>query len=318
MASSTRTGISTFLVLMVLIMHPTISIAEDASPPLDVVTPVEDYVSNQTRVNVTGTTSPLAELAVEVVSSKGTRAYNATATSDGAFHLEVELFVGNQTVIVTSTGPGGITNYTSREVNLDLTPPDLTVEWPTTERTRVPILYINGTTEPDIAMVIISGMKYPVVMGEFMVLLYLQQGPNRITVEVRDSAGNIAREEALIIYDDDTPPRLRLDVPVCVGSPSVHVRGNTDANVNEVTINGRSYPVENGSFDVVVVLKKGRNRIVIEVRDPADNLRSETVVVRYGIAPVELALLVVVAVIAILSGFFWYQSRPGLKSPPDG
>jgi hypothetical protein len=51
----------------------------------------------------------------------------------------------------------------------------------------------------------------------------------------------------------------------------------------------------NGSFDVVVGhLVKGKNRITVEVVDPAGNAKEEEVVVRYGATWPEAGLVAAV------------------------
>jgi hypothetical protein len=85
----------------------------------------------------------------------------------------------------------------------------------------------------------------------------------------------------------------------CVSRP--HVRGTTDANVATVWVEGVKYPVVNGSFDVVVGLVKGKNRITVEVVDPAGNARDEEVVVRYGATGSEAGVLATVVAGALVA-----------------
>jgi hypothetical protein len=70
--------------------------------------------------------------------------------------------------------------------------------------------------------------------------------------------------------------------------------------VGTVWVEGVKYPVVNGTFDVVVKLAKGKNRITVEVVDPAGNAREEEVAVRYGATGFEAGVLVVVVVDILL------------------
>ena len=59
----------------------------------------------------------------------------------------------------------------------------------------------------------------------------------------------------------------------------------------------------NGSFDAVVGLARGRDRITVEVVDLAGNVSMEKVVMRYGVTGVEVG--VVAAVMAGVVAARW-------------
>ncbi len=68
----------------------------------------------------------------------------------------------------------------------------------------------------------------------------------------------------------------------------------TDINVGMAWVEGVPFAVVNGSFDAVVKLVRGKNRITVEVVDPAENARAEEVVVRCGATWPEVGVVVVV------------------------
>jgi hypothetical protein len=56
----------------------------------------------------------------------------------------------------------------------------------------------------------------------------------------------------------------------------------------------------NGTFDAIVRLVSGRDRITVEVVDPAGNAREEEVVVRYGATGLEAGAVATVVAGALL------------------
>ncbi len=128
----------------------------------------------------------------------------------------------------------------------------------------------------------------------------LWEGWNNLTVIVRDRAGNEARGE-LSIFLDTVPPTVDVEAPDRTYGGIARLKGTTSESQAEVLVNGRPYPLKDGSFDIEVDLKPGRNKFTVTVVDEAGN-RTETEVVidHLSFWPyVILALLCVMVVVLV-------------------
>jgi len=283
----------------------TVSIVADWTPPvLNVNAPASRSVLTSSRDlkfagNVTGAKS--------VVLDSGTSRTETALVDMG--YLELWSFMAR-------LGPhDGSWYYTVRavdvvgneaswrcEVTLDTTPPKVDIWPPIGNETDTRELTITGNTGHGVEMVLVNGEPYPVVLGYFSIPWRLQEGRNALEIEAWDATGNRAVIRQTVMCDDG-PPELRLWVPRGSDGPRVHIRGTTDANVGMVVVEGTTHPVVNGTFDVVVKLVKGKNRITVEVVDPAGNARAGEAVVRYGVTGPEAGAVVMVVAIALLMGW---------------
>jgi hypothetical protein len=285
-----------------------VTILADFTPPQLVVTePLRNNIlTNSTALHLVGNVTGASMVAVE----HKARVLNATlVTGDwevgGVWECDLELdpMDLHTCVIVRATGQVGHEDVRSINVTLDVVPPRLNIQRTLPERTEQSFIIVNGTTEIDIEVVDVFGVLYPVTEGEFKIVFQLEEGPNHIPFEVQDAAGN-RRVDHVDIFYDNGPPKLDLDVPERTRSSKVHIKGTTDRNVEEVLIDGEAFPVVNGAFDVVVNLTKGKNTFKVEVEDPAGNVKSERVEVKYstlGLGTLLLGIAIAcAAVIAII------------------
>jgi len=184
-------------------------------------------------------------------------------------------------------------------VTVDRAPPSLDI-WPRLPwRAIAPWVTIKGETESGIDIVLVNGIWFPTVDGRFDIRWPLVEGWNDVVIEVQDAAGNVARDEYEVMYSDGTPS-LTLHHPGESDGPEVRIRGETDANVELAYVDGVQVVVVNGSFEAVVRLDRGVNRIRVHVEDPAGNLGSAEAEVRYGLSVAEVTAVALVVVAAAL------------------
>ena len=138
-----------------------------------------------------------------------------------------------------------------------------------------------------------SGLKDLKVNGEkinrcgcstFRKTLKLKEGRNEFIIEATDHAGNTSVKK-LIIYKDTTPPEIDIFIPDEVYNENLALKGRVTDNLSGIKIlkiNGIIIEVDNnGSFDTILLLKEGRNKITIETIDNMENKVEKTFYVTY-------------------------------------
>lgn len=193
-----------------------LAVTQDGSPPqLYVTGPLQGSTTPDPACTVTGLTEPRTQLAVQVESSAGSRAYSALSDEEGSFAVPVELFEGLQKVLVTAVDSAGNEMGVYRDVFLDTLPPEFVVNSPAshstlTDQLRVLVVCTVGQGDLD-AVTSIGGQEVPNT-GIFQRWVVLQEGPNVIEVTAVDPVGN-QRTMELLVVRDTTDPTLEVTAP---------------------------------------------------------------------------------------------------------
>lgn len=196
------------------------------------------------------------------------------------FSVNVNITDGDNLLIFAAQDPAGNWNTTTVLAHLDTSPPAFNITYPPE---GVPVnrswVNVSGTTEPGAR---VSSRDGSVVQtgADFWINCYLYAGPNQISFELRDRAGNVRK--AIINLTLDLQATLRLNGPknyTSTDEPSIRVDGIAEPGA-QVMVNFRNATVSpDGSFNVKVPLQKGPNIIVINVTDLAGNSAGYEVVV---------------------------------------
>lgn len=103
----------------------TVNFTVDITPPeLSVTNPVNNYVTNNPSVTVSGTASDVTSgLASVTVKMNGNAAISVDVNADGSFAYGISLTEGANTIVVTATDAGGISSSITRVATLDLDAP---------------------------------------------------------------------------------------------------------------------------------------------------------------------------------------------------
>ena len=112
----------------------------------------------------------------------------------------------------------------------------------------------------------------------------LDEGTNKITVEVYDLAGNVTKKTFTIVCDTKPPVVEVPNVPSSVSSGTLKLSGSVyDAvsGVKALYVNGKEVPVSGGAFNVALTLKGGKNTITIKAVDAVGNEFTKTLTVEY-------------------------------------
>lgn len=106
----------------------TVSFTVDTTPPaLDVVSPTDGLMTNQTSGVVSGTTNDDTSSPVTItIKLNGTDQGTVTIGSDGSFSKNVTYVVGDNTIEVTATDAAGKSTTITRTVNVNTTVPVFT------------------------------------------------------------------------------------------------------------------------------------------------------------------------------------------------
>jgi hypothetical protein len=251
----------------------------DTVPP-EVTADMEDgaYVNTLT-VTFTGTTD------TEMVTVNG-----ANATVDIAnltYTIELTLVEGANNVTVVGKDLAGNEATIDMVVNVDTTPPGLTVTAPSgneTVYTNVVEHTLEGTvTGADTLMFNDADLTFT-ANGTFKTNFTLEAGENVLSVVAEDLAGNEATWTFTMVFDNVTPV-VKIDAPVdgyVTNAATVTVKGTVD-DLAATLVYGTNTSVtnDNGTFSQVVSLSLGDNTITIKATDMAGNVGQATVVVTY-------------------------------------
>lgn len=96
----------------------------DTTPPtLNVSAPANNLKTNQTTIDVVGTTNDAQSTPVTIVITVGQNTYTPTIGAGGAFTQAVALAEGSNTITIVATDAAGLTSQVSRTVIVDTVAP---------------------------------------------------------------------------------------------------------------------------------------------------------------------------------------------------
>jgi subtilisin family serine protease len=149
---------------------------------------------------------------------------------------------------------------------------------------------VNGTVVID-----------PIGIGLINYSLALTEGRNDVQITGVDGAGNWTTQR-LIIYLDSMAPALSVNtLPSSLSAATLPIAGSAIDAVSglaSLSINGeRVIPFLDGSFSEKLALVKGVNTVLVEAKDKAGNITSQTFTVTYATASSAPSSLYVVLTI---------------------
>lgn len=152
------------------------------------------------------------------------------------------LVAGDNTVTVTATKAGSDTAVSTVVIALSTSPPPLILSMVADgSTTSGPLLTVTGNTAADIGTVMVNGKPVPVVGGLFSKGILLIPGANTVTVQTKDSAGNITSESRTVTFDP-TAPAVAIAAPTAgkvTSQNTIQVSGTSSAGSNTtLKVNG--------------------------------------------------------------------------------
>ncbi|MFQ6107386.1 MAG: S8 family serine peptidase [Thermoplasmata archaeon] len=244
------------------------------SPPLTIVQPTNNSITNTVTQSFQGSTEPGAsvEIAGTILSVQ----------PDGTFSTNLALLEGQNLISIKVLDAAGNENRKIINITLDTNAPYLVVMSPENGLvTNMPAVDIVGEVELG-SQLRVNGAPASVNLdGTFTEVVPLSPGDNGIVVDATDEAGNLALVSLQVHYDSDPPPLQVLSPQngTTIGASTVTVSGTTEPRVT-VSVNGIVASVSGtGDFSVDISLFEGANWIEVLATDEAGNENSTSLMV---------------------------------------
>jgi len=246
---------------------------DDVVPAIVISSPANGTLTNESSVFLEGTAADNGTGLVRVQARVDGGAWTQAAGLE-SWNITLPLDHGIHTIEARALDRMGNAGAAAVELSVDLSAPLLTVTEPADGiYTNSSIIWVAGTSEPG-ATVNVNGRSAAVnaTDGKWAASVSLTEGNNTITVESRDTAGNLA-STALRVFLDTVIPFINLTEPAdnsYWNKSFVMVAGSTEPG-SLVYIADKVVRAEDGSFRDVVLLSEGANAVNISVRDRAGN-----------------------------------------------
>jgi hypothetical protein len=266
------------------------------APILSITTPKDGALVNTSQIRVEGRSEADAEV---VLTRPGRDDIVVDVGPTGNFSFYVNLSEGENIMNFTASDLAGNKKTLQVVVELDTTPPSLTITSPEEDLlTNKSYVEISGTTDGNGgSTVTINGLPMDLdANGTFSQVFQLADGSYTFKVVARDDAGNSVMAVRNVKVDT-TPPGLEVTVPednFLTNSPFVSIVGSAESqNVTIGELEAEPYAgTQDGwwDFDELYPLEEGTNEIVIMANDQAGNRVAKTITVILDTVPPELSV----------------------------
>ncbi|HWC19070.1 MAG TPA: hypothetical protein VG498_18815, partial [Terriglobales bacterium] len=199
----------------------------------------------------------------------------------------------------TATDVAGNSTSTSVTVNVDKTPPIIVVNSPTDRSTLpagTPSILVSGTGSDSVsgvAAVTCNGAPASLSGSNFSCMVPLSAGPNSISVQAKDIAGNANNSLVNVTVTTATAPQITIKSPANLSvtnfSP-VSVNGTVSDPAATLAINGIPVPQSSGSFSIPVPLVEGLNVLTAVATAASGITGTATVQVTLDTTPPHLSI----------------------------
>jgi len=171
---------------------------DTAPPTITISTPANNTTLNTPSITVTGTVSDTLS-GVSTVTING---INAVINGDTYTASNIPLVEGVNTITATASDRAGNTATSSITVNLDTTPPVISITSPVDGSTvNTDTITVTGTIDDNTATVTVNGVNVAVTNNIFTAFdILLIQGANTITATATDKANLTSSDTVNITY----------------------------------------------------------------------------------------------------------------------
>lgn len=205
--------------------------------------------------------------------------------------------VSSQTISGTATDNAGNSSSTSVTVKIDKTPPVVTIASPPNGSSislSTVAIGLNGSVSDGLSGpsgVTCNGSPGTLSGSNFTCTVLLTQGPNSISVQATDVAGNTSASALALTYAP--APQIAITSPANLSvtnlSPSTVVGTVSDPNAT-ITINGIHVPQSGGSFAMPVPLVEGLNVLTAVATNAGGVVSTATVQVTLDTTPPHITV----------------------------
>jgi len=235
-----------------------VTVTRGEVPSIVIASPSDGAFLGSGAVEVTGTVSGTAPVAVTVAGV-------AASVVGGSFSASVSLPEDSSTLTAVATNDFGSASN-SVDVTVDTTPPVVSITVPTdgAELTEEPIGVIGEVTDASpIVGLALNGS--PTAPGNaFAETVALTEGPNTITVEATDAAGNVGADSVTVTFSaGGAPLAVSIETPphgALVSQATIAVAGSVSDPAASVQVNGVVAAVSGTHYVAAAVrLTEGEN-----------------------------------------------------------
>jgi hypothetical protein len=230
-------------------------IVDRTQPTIDITTPAVDAVLGQSPVSVDGQYQDQTTTTITVNGIEATR-------TQGAWHADVPLAEGRQTLTVVAVDAAGNQKTITRDVFLDFTAPTIAITSPADgSYTVATAVTVSGTVnDTHLSTVTVNGVTATVTGGQFEAANVPVGGAANNTIDATavDAAGH-QNHAQITLHVPQTQFTLNITTPadgVAVRGPNIEVRGtvSSEAGVLSVFVNGKEAALAgNGTWSVTDV-----------------------------------------------------------------
>lgn len=202
-----------------------------------------------------------------------------------------------QTISGTATDKAGNSATTSVTVKIDKTPPAVSVASPPNGSSislSTVAIGLNGSVSDGlsgVSSVTCNGSPGAISGSNFTCTVLLTQGPNSISVQATDVAGNSSASALALTYAP--APQIAITSPANLSitnlSPSTVVGTVSDPNAT-ITVNGIRAPQSGGSFAIPVPLVEGLNVLTAVATNAGGVVSTATVQVTLDTTPPHITV----------------------------
>ncbi|MFH1248478.1 MAG: Ig-like domain-containing protein [Candidatus Omnitrophota bacterium] len=241
---------------------------------IDITSPIDGARVNTSTITVSGTISDNA--AQVTVNGISTSVSNYTFTAS-----EIPLTEGTNVITARATKD---TQTVEDKINviLDQDPPSISIFIPDKDSTtRSNIVY--GRVSDDTLEVTVNGIQAEIIENSrFIARPTLQEGPNTITVEATDIAGNISQSSINITYNT-TVPKVVITSPLDnseIDISPIKVEGTTTSDLQFIIVNSSTAIIDNTNFIAEgITLDSIKTVITASGYDENNNIFSDSIVI---------------------------------------
>ncbi len=209
---------------------------------------------------------------------------NATVTGTTWSYNISGLVPGVNVITVTATDAAGNATKQTASVTFDVGAPALAIN-PVTALTNSSSQTISGTMDKGTTVSVTANtgatagtVVYPTDTSWKCDITGLVSGDNKITVTASKIGGG-SMSENVVITLDTTPPAVTVSALADGETTSLQMQNVmgvvADDHFGQVTVNGQTAAVTNGTFSVPVVLDNGANTITVVATDLAGNVTTD-------------------------------------------
>ena len=265
---------------------------DTTSPIIAISSPAHGAKTNESKINIAGTTSDNIDISQVTVNNK------SAIINSGNFTISnIALDEGENVITAQSTDVAGNIKTTSITVIKDTTAPIITITSPTDDSyLATKTISVSGTVSDanEVSSVTVNGLNASVESYNFNAnSISLSEGENSIKVTAIDELGN-RQHSSILVNLDTVAPAVTITSPAhgtVTKQSTIDVSGIANEILSSVTVNNRSATINNGNFSLNnLSLGEGQNTIHAQARDRAGNTGSMTHIIIYEVPQPKISV----------------------------